>query len=73
MYRATSGFKLPVVLDNLQIFVCLAAAIGNLICIRRADETTAQFRFAHSVHGRATGTSPKARRGRARMWNMCGR
>ena len=31
-------------------------------------ETTAQFCSAHSVPGRATGTFPRARRGRARMW-----
>ena len=36
-------------------------------------ETTAPIHSAHSVPGRATGKFPRARRGRARRWSMCGR
>ena len=36
-------------------------------------ETTAPFRSAHTVPDRATGTFPRACRGRARRWSMCGR
>ena len=43
------------------------------VCTRRAAETTAPFRCAPSARGRATGTSPRARRGRARRRSRCGR
>jgi hypothetical protein len=52
---------------------CLATAIENLVCTRRAGESMAPVRSAHSVPDRATGTFPRARRGRARRWSMCGR
>ena len=45
----------------------MATAIENLVCTRRAAETMARFRYAPSAPCRATGTFPRARRGRARM------
>jgi hypothetical protein len=51
---------------------CIATAIENLLCTRRVAATTARFHCAPSVPGLATGTSPRARRCRARKWSRCG-
>jgi hypothetical protein len=53
------------------ITFCIAAAIENLACTHRAVETIARFRCVPSAPGRAIGTSPKGRRGRAHMRNRC--
>jgi hypothetical protein len=58
---------------TLSLILCMASAIENLACTRRAAETTAPFRCAPSAPGRATGTFPRARRGRARRRSRCGR
>ncbi len=42
-------------------------------CTRRAAETMAQFHYAPSVRGQATGTFPRVRRDRERRWSRCGR
>ena len=57
-------------LINIQLHLLV---IENLVCTRRAAESTAPVRSAHVAPGRATGTFPRARRGHARRWSMCGR
>ena len=73
LFRRNSALMLfKVACADLLIF-CYVLVIENLVCTRRAAETTAPFRSAHSAPGRATGTFPRARRGRAHRWSMCGR
>src|SRR5262249_51801814 len=40
---------------------------------RHCAGASIRFRFDLSAHGRATGTSPRDRRGRAHSWSTCGR
>ena len=59
-------------LDGSDHSLCMSTAIENPSCTGRAAGTKARFRYALSVPGRATDTSPRVRRGRVHRRSRCG-